>query len=276
MYRNTDTGWASRAGSADLKTIVAVVFALGGLSWAVIAMMSGRGDSSAGDGPRVIASAIDEQGNAVEPDYTSTSGTKRLGAATDEIERVVSAESSGVISALSGPKGAPEGVSEAVVNAFVPLLTGDHDAFLAAIEAMGGVVPGDLDGEHPIFKHLSKEFAGAKIDLDRITVRKYVPQDRQGMGMRQTREVNEEANEEADGERIQTQTQRMEMRPQSMFPDTPESSDPSAIEVQIPVQPKGEELETIFALILTWNADARMWQPATYGIVKHRLIEEEG
>lgn len=263
-------GGLSRRGSIDLKTILALVFALAGLSWAAVGLLGSRGEPEP-DGPRVIPSVVDDQGNELETQYTSTSGAKRLDSAREQIQNIVNAESMGVLTAIEGPKGAPEGVSDAVVNAFVPLLSGDHDAFLAAIEAMGGKVAGDLDGEHPIFTHLKKEFEGAKIDLSRITVRKYVaPEPGQGR-MRMT------CDEENDGQGgPNMQTQRMEMRPQSVFPDAPEPTDPSAIEVQIPVQPKGEKLETIFGLVLTWNKDLKLWQPSSYGVIKNRLVEEEG
>jgi hypothetical protein len=266
-------GWDGgvwRRGSIDLKTILALVFALAGLSWAAVALLGGRGES-APDGPRVIASAVDEEGNAVDTDYTSTKGSKRLDAARDQIENIISAESMAALADIEEPKGAPEGVSDAVVNAFMPLVSGNYDAFLAAIEAMGGKLSGDLDDEHPMFTHLKKEFEGAKIDLSRITVRKYVaPEPGEGR-MRMTRDV------EDDGEGGPAmRTQRMEMRPESVFPDAPEATDPSAIEVQIPVQPRGEELESIFGLVLTWNNDAKLWQPATYGVIKNRLVEEEG
>lgn len=260
-----------RRGAVDVKTIVALVFALAGLSWATMSLLGGRSDPDP-SGPRVIASALDDEGNAIDADYTSTKGERRLGEASEQIEDIVAAQSLKALSEITGPKGAPEGVSEAVVNSFIPLVSGDHDAFLAAIEAMGGQIAGDLDGEHPIFTHLKKEFEDAKIDLDRISVQKYVPQDRRTMGTRQTRDVDEE--EADDG--FEMQTNRMEMRPASIFPDAPATTDPSAIEVSIPVQPKGEELESIFSLILTWNSDAKLWQPATYGIVKNRLVERDG
>jgi len=251
--------------------ILALVFAIGGLSWGVFAMMSGR-EESVSSGTRVIASALDDEGNAVEAVYTSTKGSKRLDAARDQIEDIVRTESMRVLSSIQGPKGAPEGVSEAVVNSIVPLVAGDYDAFWEAIAAMGGEVPGEIDGEHRMFTHLKKEFEGAKIDLSRISVRRYEAFEPDRGGMRMTREVNEQDAEES-GPGLQTQ--RMDMRPESIFPNAPGIQDPSAIEVRIPVQPKGEDLESVFALILTWNSDAGLWQPATYGVIKNRLVEED-
>ena len=272
MHRKTDTGWSARFGAVDLKTIIALVFALAGLSWAVVAMMGARGEGGEADGPRVIASALDEDGNAVEADYTSTSGNKRLEAARTQIESIVSDESLAVLSAIQGAKGAPEDVSDAVTKSFLPLVSGDQDAFWDAIAAMGGKVPGEIDGEHPMFSRLKNEFEGAKIDLSRITVRRHESSEPDRGGGRMTREVDEQDGEEG-GPGLQTQS--MEMRPESIFPDAPGVDDPSAIEVRIPVQPKGEDLESIFMLILTWNTDAGLWQPATYGVIKNRLVEED-
>ena len=270
MHRESHTGpRAARRGEVDVKLIVALVFAIAGLSWAAVSLLGGRGGSES-DEPRVIASAIDDEGNAVEPEYTSTSGSKRLESAVEQIENIVSTESMGTLSSIVGPKGTPEGVSDAVTNAFMPLLDGDHDAFLAAIEAMGGKLNADLDGEHPMFTHLKKEFEGAKVDLSRITVRKYEPREPGGNRMQMTEDVEQE------GDSPRMQSMQMEMRPESLFPDAPEVSDPSAIEVSIPVLPKGEELESIFGLVLTWNREVKLWQPATYGITKNRLVEGDG
>jgi hypothetical protein len=277
MHRNTDSGWGARPGIVDLKTIIALVFALGGLSWAVVAMLGTRG-AGAETGPKVIASSLDEEGNAVEADYTSTNGKRRIGEAREEIAGIINAEASEVLASISVLAGTPEGVSEAVVSSFMPMVSGDYDAFRAAIEAMGGQIGGELDEEHPIFTHLEKVFLGAKIDLERITVQKYEGEERPMMGMgtrRQPRQLTDEEREQVTGS-YQTQTQRTEIRSVTLFPDAPEKSDPSAIEVKIPVLPKGEDLESVFSLILTWNADARKWQPATFGIIKNRLVEGEG
>lgn len=262
-----------RRGGADLKTILAVLFAVGGLSWGAIALLSGRGDSGGKDAdkPRVVASALDEQGRAVEPVYTSTRGEKGLGEARMQIDNIVSAEAMGALGEIAGPKGSVQGVSDAVVGAFVPIVGGDYDAFLSAIVAMGGKIPGDLDGEHPMFTHLKKEFAGAKIDLSRITVRRYEATLPGRGGTRMTRDVQDRGD---GGPALQTS--RMDMRPESVFPDAPDAGDASAIEVLIPVLPKGEDLESIFGLVLTWNSAAGLWQPATYSVIKNRLVEGEG
>ena len=67
----------------------------------------------------------------------------------------------------------------------------------------------------------------------------------------------------------------MEMQPASLFPDAPSKEDPTAIEVKIPVQPAGEKDESVFSLILTWNTQSKLWQPAAYRVIKNRLMEED-
>ena len=79
-----------------MKTIIAVVFAVAGLSWAAISFLGGREDPGPAE-PRVIACAIDDEGNAVEADYQSTNSSSKLEAARDQIENIVSAESMAVL-----------------------------------------------------------------------------------------------------------------------------------------------------------------------------------
>ena len=80
-------GGLSRRGSIDLKTILALVFALAGLSWAAVGLLGSRGEPEP-DGPRVLSSVVDDQGNELKTDYTSTSGTKRLDAAREQIQNI--------------------------------------------------------------------------------------------------------------------------------------------------------------------------------------------
>jgi hypothetical protein len=80
--------------------------------------------------------------------------------------------------------------------------------------------------------------------------------------------------EPGDGGRGGVSTQVMEMQPASLFPDAPPKQDPTAVQIKIPVQPKGDKNESIFALILTWNKDAKLWQPAAYQVIKNRLMED--
>jgi len=266
-------GWGAPLGTIDVKLIVALVFAFAGLSWAAISFMPRSAEAT--DGPRVIASAIDNDGNEVEPEYTKASNDRQRNQVQDEIEGVVNQGATSVLAKIDVPSNAQAGVSEAVVNAFLPILSGDHDSFMDAIDAMGGKVPGDLEGDHPMFKQLAKVFAGAKVDLSRITVSKYEQQQGRRMGMRRNVATDDVDIEPGEPNEPAVRTQVMEMQPASLFPDAPNKSDPSAIEVKIPVQPKGEKHESIFSLVLTWNPDVKLWQPAAYRTIQNRLMEDD-
>jgi len=271
--------WTKNArGGADVKTIIALLFAVGGLSWAAVSFMSG-GKSQKSEGPRVIASAIDDEGNEVDTNYTKASSDKQIDKVGTEIEAAIREQAQAALSSIEVPKGLPDGVSDATINAFLPILSGDHDSFLDAIIAMGGEVPGDLEGDHPMFKHLSRVFEHAKVDLSRITVERFVSTGERRMGMQRQVQQTEDvdiAPGDRPGERSQggVQTSVMEMQPGSMFPDAPPKSDPTAIEIKIPVQPEGEDNESTFALILTWNKDSKLWQPAAYRVIRNLMMED--
>jgi hypothetical protein len=274
MKTNRNIGWDAALGSADLKTVVAVLFAVGGLSWGAVSILSGR-DKPGDDKPRVIASALDNEGNAVEPQYSKASSDRQIDRVQEELEAAVDLQAQAALRSIAVPKGLPTGVSDAVVNAFIPILSGNHDSFLDAIVAMGGEVPGELDGEHPMFKQLAKVFEGAKVDLSRISVSKYEAPAGRGMGMRRDVVTDDQDIEPGQDGMPAVQTSVMEMRPASLFPDAPSKNDPTALEVKVPVQPKGDDNESIFSLILTWNPDAKHWQPAAYRTIRNRLMEED-
>jgi hypothetical protein len=270
--------WESARGAADLKLVIALFFAVGGLSWAAYSLLSGR-EGPLSDEPRILASALDSEGNAVETSYSKASSDRQIDAVESQLSDLVFTQTQSALGEISVPKGTPQGVSDSVVNAFIPILQGDYDGFLEAIAALGGKLAEDLDEEHPIFTQLAKVFKNAKVDLSRITVAKYEAPVGGAMGMRRRAVEETDDIDEADLEGApQTRMQRsvMEMRPASLFPDAPSKADPTALEVQIPVQPKGEEHESVFSLILTWNPQAKLWQPSAYRTIQSRLMEEEG
>ncbi|MCA9303735.1 MAG: hypothetical protein KC996_06405 [Phycisphaerales bacterium] len=253
-----------------LKVILAVLFAAAGVGIAGYSMMGSKGRSEKAPASKVFT-AIDDDGNAVEPDYAKARSTKQIDAVSDEIAEKVRllAPAVGAIRAASGQEGAE--VAQATIDAIVPILSGDHDGFVAAIRAMGGKIE-NLDGEHPLFTHLTKLFKHASVDVDRITVKKYTaPQ-----GGRVTIQ-REEENADAGGPRRNLNERVMQMKPASLFPDAPGVEDDSAIEVRIPMRPAGDDAESVFSLILTWNKDLRLWQPSTYGVIKRELsVEDDG
>tara|TARA_R110002096_G_scaffold173781_4_gene348370 strand:+ start:68831 stop:69643 length:813 start_codon:yes stop_codon:yes gene_type:complete len=262
-------------GGADVKMIIAVLFAVGGLSWAVVSFMSSGTKDTKSSGPRIVDGVVDGEGNLIDASYTRAGNAKQIDAVRSEIADSIGRQAQAVLGSIDAPKGLPEGVGEAVVNAFIPVLIGDHASFIDAIIAMGGKVPGDLEEEHPMFTHLSKVFKDAKVDLSRITMERFVASDGRRMEMR--REVVTDDEEVTPGERGKggVSTQVMEMQPASLFPDAPPKQDPTAVQIKIPVQPKGEKNESIFALILTWNKDEKKWQPAAYQVIKNRRMEDD-
>tara|TARA_R110002111_G_scaffold242532_1_gene304510 strand:- start:386 stop:1204 length:819 start_codon:yes stop_codon:yes gene_type:complete len=272
MNTKRTSGWDAPAGSVDIKTILAIAFAVGGLSWGAYSMLSGGGPEKKKE-PRVIASALDSNGNEVEPEYTKAKSAKQVGQIQDELAELVTDQARSTLNEIQVPKGVPDGVSDAVIHAFIPILSGDYDSFTDAILAMGGKLSDNLDKDHPIFTNLAKVFEGAKVDLTRISVSKYEAPDGRRTQMR--REVNTDDVDTQPGN-SSMRSSVMEMQPASLFPDAPSKSDDTAIEVSIPVQPKGETNEVIFSLILTWNPEARHWQPAAYRTIRNMLMEDEG
>lgn len=268
LYRGTKAGgrWF-RIGAADPKIVIAGAFAGLGLLWAVVSIagtMRERAPENAG--PAVLEGAFDERGNAVESDYSKASSRSQIEHVVNQLGVVLNAQSGALLRSMETPVGTPEALAQSVSDAFAPILSGDHGDFVSAIRALGGVLSEDLDGEHPLFTHLSKRFTNAQVDLSRISVRRHEP--RQG-GMR--RVVEEEG--EGSGRNVNEQT--MEINPQGVFPDAPGDDDPSAVEVRIPVKPKGEKNESVFGLVLTWNAQAMRWQPAAYRMTTITVTEEK-
>jgi len=261
-------------GGADVKLVIALLFAVGGLSWAAVSFMSSGKKDPAPSGPRVVDAVIDGEGNLIDASYTKAGNQKQVDEVRSEIQESIARQAQSVLGSIDAPKGLPEGVSDAVVNAFIPVLSGDHDSFIDAIIAMGGKVPGELEADHPMFTHLTKVFKDAKVDLNRITMERFVASDGRRMEMR--RDTVTEDEDVSPGERGGgVSTQVMEMQPASLFPDAPPKQDPTAVQIKIPVQPKGEKNESIFALILTWNKVEKKWQPAAYQVIKNRMMEDD-
>lgn len=265
----------ARSGSADPKLIVAVVFAAVGVALGAYTIVgSAKPERTSGPVERVIGSSVDEDGNVVEPDYAKTGSASRLRAATQTIEDEVGSQAQRALGSMDlgslGIDGASAAqIASGVASTIGTIVGGDQNAFYDAIRAMGGKLPGDIDAENPVFKHLAGMFKDAAIDLTRITVRKYVPETR---GARM--EMTNDEDVRADGSGRRTNQSVMEMQPRSLFPDAPEPVGAPAVDVRIPMKPKGEEHESVFSLILTWNSEQRLWQPASYRVIRTIVTEE--
>jgi hypothetical protein len=252
-----------------LKVILAVLFAAAGVGIAGYTVLGAGNSEDAPDRGSVIT-AMDDDGNAVDTNYIRARSAKQVDAVSDQIANKIQQLAPAVNAIASASGIGDNAVARTTVDTIAPILAGDHSGFLEAIRAMGGKIT-DLDGEHPLFTHLTKVFKHASVDVDRITLAKYTPPER-GARMVEREVVDED---EESGPSTNMRERVMQMRPASLFPDAPDVDDESAIEVRIPMKPRGEDAEAIFSLILTWNKDARLWQPATYGVIKRELVLED-
>jgi len=262
-------------GGADVKMIIAVIFCVGGLSWAAVSLMSSGKKDAKESGPRVVDAVIDGEGNLLDASYSKAGNAKQIDTVRSEIEDSIARQAQAMLGSIDVPKGLPEGVSDAVVNSFIPILSGDHDSFIDAIIAMGGKVPGELEEDHPMFTHLAKVFKDAKVDLSRITMERFVAPEGGRRMLRREVLTDDEDITPGDRGKGKVSTQVMEMQPASLFPDAPPKEDPTAVQIKIPVQPKGDKNESIFGMILTWNKDEKKWQPAAYQVIKNRKLEDD-
>jgi hypothetical protein len=254
-----------------LKVVLAVVFAAGGVGWAGYTIVGGK-NTQKKPTQRVVTTPVDDEGNEIDTNYTKAKSDKQVSAVSDQIASKIRDLGPAVnaIQAASGSAGGGE-IADATINALIPVISGDYDGFVDAIIAMGGKIA-NLDTENPLFTQLAKVFKHASVDVDRITVAKYEPP--QG-GMMRRRVVEDQADATpGDGPGFNMNESIMMMRPATLFPDAPTHSDSSAIEVRIPMKPKGEG-ESTFALILTWNAEARKWQPASYNVITRTMTVED-
>jgi hypothetical protein len=255
-----------------LKVLLAVVFAAGGVGWAGYSIVGGK-NTQKKPTQRVVTTPMDEDGNEIDTNYTKAKSDKQVSAVSDQIASRIRDIGPAIqaIQAASGLAGGDD-IADATINTLIPVISGDYDGFVDAIIAMGGKIA-NLDTESPVFTQLAKVFKHASVDVDRITVAKYEPP--QGGMMMRRRAVEDNADAApGDGPGFNMNESIMMMRTASLFPDAPSHSDSSAIEVRIPMKPKGEG-ESTFALILTWNAGARKWQPASYNVITRTMTVED-
>jgi hypothetical protein len=262
----------SRLGGADPKIIAASLFCGVALLWGtytIVGAMSSDGDQPERAQP--LKGAFDDEGNELETDYARTGSSSAVERVANEIGVAINEQAAPVLEALGVGVGTPHAVASAARDAFVPLLKGDHDAFVDAVRAMGGSISESLDGEHPLFTHLEGVFKGAEVDVSRVTVSQYEREDRRVRSRRVVVDQESDSAGRAPGRGVNRSVR--EIQPASVFPDAPGSDDASAIEVSIPVRPKGEDNESVFGLVLTWNADAGLWQPAAYRVTTVTVTE---
>lgn len=250
----------------DAKTTVAAAFAALGVgvgAWGLLG--SGRAVEAA---PARSARAgpvepVDAEGRPATAAYERLGRdpgviVARLAAGAAEAARAVK----GFGSQGAGSAGSFGGAVESVL---LPLASGDHDAFLAAVRALGAVI-GEIEGEHPLFQAISAKLKGAEVDLSRLDVRPYERSGPGGPGGAGPNPVVAGGASRGEGETRVVRERVNEMRAGRMFPGAMEGLNERAVEVRFPFRPKGED-EQWLGVVFVWSAKARAWQPAAYRVM---------
>lgn len=238
----------------DAKTLLAGGFAVFGVGLAVyVGLGTGGGERAAPPAERVrVVDTVDSAGNVVEPVYERTRGERAA-----EVVGTIATTGAAMAKAAGLLGGGDEaGFAESVALSIGGLVRGDHDAFVAAMRALGGVLPGEVDGEHPLFAQLSEKLEGAEVDLSRLEVSAHeVP----GRGARAMRG-------ERDGPPVNRQVS--ELRPGRLFPEATAAVDEKAVDVRFPFRARGSKQEEWFGVVLVWNGDVKRWQPGGFQVIR--------
>lgn len=259
------TLWHAKGrGFVDVKTGAACGFAAVGVGLAVWSGVSGGGEARARavEGGDVITT-LDGEGNAAEAQYESTKGADAA-RVVGSLARAAADAAKGINGFGSQGAGSAGALEASVQLALVGLVTGDHGAFLQAMTALGAALPGDLEGEHPVFERMKGKLAGAKIDLTRLEVVPHAER-RGGPRMRERSEESGEGGGRNYNERV------MEMRSGDLFKDATDGVDERAVDVRFPFLAKGADEEEWFGLVLVWNGDVKKWQPGAFQVIKREL-----
>lgn len=254
--------------ATQLRVVAAGVFAVAGLGWAgwtVFGTHGGEARAKPASKEHVEKSTVvDKDGRPTDAVYEKTRG----GAAKEVTSRLASMASEAAASVPSfgtQGNGAAAELGPSIELAVGGLLSGDHEAFLAAMRALGGVVPGTLDGEHPLFAALKDKLAGAQVDLTRLEVRRH-EQRRPGPRVQQR-----ERQEGDPAGNVNVNEQTREMRPGGLFEDATGRVDDKAIDVRFPFRAKGAADEEWFGLVLVWNDSVKKWQPGAFQLTKREV-----
>ena len=218
-----------------------------------------------------------QEGETVETNYTRVRSAADVGLVmasyADEVER--SARSLD----LSGTGDAPR-VASSARDAIEPLLLGDYDAFVAAVERLGGTI--DPEQRSRLFDQLARWMKLGEPDLDRISVGPFEGMGRGEQGEGQPRRVSRTMDEddgEDEGPGVAERT--MAMRAAGNYPDADpmRESGPDPIEVRVPLKPKAgpnKGGEVTVGVVLVWNAEKQVWQPGMYSMTTISLVDGEG
>lgn len=262
------SGSRVRAGFAsDWKTVAAIGFAAAGIAlagWTVFGRPGGERKPAARPAGHTTTT-VDGEGAPTEAEYTKTRGS----AAAQVVEQLTDSAASAAM-ALPGfgtqGTGSGDAFASSLRYAVGPLISGDYDGFLEAMRALGATLPGEMDQEHPLFTMLKDKLAGADVDLTRLEVAAHRVE-------RGPVRVERREEGEGDGPKRNYNERIAEARPASLFGKATESVDEKAVDVRFPFRPKGERDEQWLGIVLVWNAEARVWQPGAFQMIKREVTE---
>jgi len=268
-------------GAYEVKIAVAAVFLVAAVSVAAWRLVGNRRPSSNPASERPVGQAVDDSGEAIDANYVKVKSEADIQEVMTEFADGVT-RSAGTLDLSGG--GNSERVAAAARDAIEPLLLDDYDAFVTAIERLGGTIDPDAEERSRLYEMLSEWFAMGDPDLDRIKVAPYQGMGPGTRGEPQPRRVSRSMDENEGGPDggPGVAERRMAMRAQSLFPDadTENTSGVQPIEVSVPIRPTGgphKGGEVTLGVVLAWNAETGTWQPGMYSMTTFAVVDgEEG
>jgi hypothetical protein len=251
--------------ASQVKMGVAGLFAAAGLAWAAWVVFAGGGGERKPETPRAeqVSVPLDNEGNPIDTAYQSTK--RDSGAVVGQLGTL--AEQGAVsVPGFAQLGGSAAGLAESLKLAVGPLVSGDHAAFLAAMQALGAAL-GEMDGEHPLFTRLAEKLKGAQVDLSRLEITRH--EERTGPVI-QRRERAEGEQGEGGPSNINVNERVMEMRPANLFPAATGRVDDKAVDIKFPFKPKDAD-EQWFGMTLVWMPDLKKWQPGAFRIIDREV-----
>lgn len=251
----------------QVKMGVAGLFAAAGLAWAAWVVFAGGGGERKPETPRAerVSVPLDNEGNPIDTAYQSTK--RDSGAVVGQLGTL--AEQGAVsVPGFAQLGGSAADLAESLKLAVGPLVSGDHAAFLAAMQALGAAL-GEVDGEHPLFTRLAEKLKGAQVDLSRLEITRHEERAQPTIAQR----VVETASGDTGGDRpsnINVNERVMEMRPANLFPAATGRVDDKAVDIKFPFKPKDAD-EQWFGMTLVWMPDLKKWQPGAFRIIDRQV-----
>ncbi|MFI4897377.1 MAG: hypothetical protein ACIARR_06090 [Phycisphaerales bacterium JB059] len=262
-------------GAGEVKIALAAVFLVGAVSVAAWRLTGNRRPAPEGGRQVGAGMPINEEGQRQPTDYSTVRSASDVSAVMAGLAEEVAR--AGRSLALDGA--GAERVAASARDAIEPMLLGDHEAFVEAVDRLGGVIdPGERSR---LFDHLAAWMKLGEPDLSRITVRPYEGQGGGG-GEAPARRVSRDAGEREGAERGPGVAERtMAMRAAGNYPEAdPEGAEgPTPIEVRVPMRPKAGPNtggEVTLGVVLVWNGAAGVWQPGMYSMTTMSVVDGEG